>query len=98
MILPYRSQSYHKRLSRVAIEAASRSIPLIYTARTWSGEVAELAGAGVSITGEHAEAVAYALRQALDDFARLKEAASEGASRVINFYSAEEFRQLMAGQ
>ncbi|MDA7877727.1 hypothetical protein N9A89_06650 [Akkermansiaceae bacterium] len=98
VIVPYRRESYHNRVSRVAIEAASRSIPLIYTAGTWSGEVAELAGAGVPITGESSEAVAYALRRALDGFARLKEEASEGASRVIDFHSAEEFRRLMAGQ
>lgn len=92
VILPYRSAAYQKRLSRVAIEAAIRSIPLIFTCHTWTQEIVDLVGTGVSMEGESADAVVEALHRAMTDFSSLKQAADEGADQVRLFHSAQSFR------
>jgi glycosyltransferase involved in cell wall biosynthesis len=96
VVLPYRRNSYHHRVSRVAIEAAARGIPLVYTHGTWSGEVAALAGGGVEIWDETAEGVATALRKALAELPALRASAWSGASPVASFHSNETFRSLLA--
>jgi hypothetical protein len=95
VILPYRCESYHNRLSRVAVEAASRGIPLIYTQGTWTGEVADLVGDGVMIRDESASAVVSALRTALTRLSQLKKNAVNGADRVVRFHSSAAFRALL---
>lgn len=95
VILPYRRNSYHHRVSRVAIEAASRGIPLIYMSGTWSEEVAELAGCGVKIRDETAKAVAQAIEEAVGKYTELKKVACSGAQEVARFYSGSEFRQCL---
>lgn len=97
VILPYRRNSYHHRVSRVAIEAASRGIPLIYTLGTWSGSVAKLAGGGVAIQEETVESIIGALRQAMQNFDSLRGTALVGAGRVADFHSASEFRRCLIG-
>ncbi len=96
VILPYRSDSYHHRLSRVAIEAAGKGIPLIYTRHTWTREVAELAGGGTPILDESAEAVVEALKSAVGNAGFLKAEAKRGMERVKAFHSAETFRSRLA--
>lgn len=110
VILPYRRNSYHNRVSRVAIEAASRGIPLIYTVGTWNGEVAEMvgggvvidegtaeaaAGAGVVIDAESAEAVARALAIGLRGRVSFRDCARAGARRVAVWHSVRRFRRLL---
>ncbi|MFC7338105.1 hypothetical protein ACFQY0_13005 [Haloferula chungangensis] len=92
VILPYRSESYHQRLSRVAIEAAGKGIPLIYSVHTWTQEVVDLVGGGVPICDESVESVVKALRDALDCYPSLKLAAVNGAAEVAVFHKAESFR------
>jgi glycosyltransferase involved in cell wall biosynthesis len=96
VILPYRRHSYHHRVSRVAIEAASRGIPLVYTAETWCGEVAAMAGGGVEILDETAGEIASALRKALAEIDILQGQARCGASSVAAFHSNKTFRSLLA--
>jgi len=95
VVLPYRRKSYHHRVSRVAIEAACRSIPLIYTSGTWSGEVAALAGGGVEIPDETSDALITAIREAVQGLSGLQESASKGARKVSAFHSALHFRQIL---
>jgi len=97
VILPYRRNSYHNRVSRVSIEAAGRGIPLIYTSGTWSGEVADTAGGGVPILDETSEAVAVAISIAIAQFDELKEKASKGAVNVSRFHSVGTFRDGLVG-
>lgn len=92
VILPYRRESYHHRVSRVAIEASSRGIPLVYTSGTWSARIAELAGCGEEIPDETADAVVLALKSAADAFEALRTHAAAGAARVASFHSASRFR------
>jgi hypothetical protein len=95
ILQPYRSNSYRQRVSRVAIEAASRGIPLVYTANTWSAEVACLAEAGVAIAAETPAEVVVAIRKAVESLPRLGEAARTGAPKVIAYHSNDRFRQLL---
>jgi len=96
IVLPYRRNSYHHRVSRVAIEAAGRGLPIIYTMGTWSGEVAELAGCGVPIMGESEEDVAAAILKAVEEVDELKKQAEAGASRVMNYHSTETLRKILS--
>lgn len=95
VILPYRRDSYHNRLSRVAIEAAGKGIPLIYTAHTWTGEVAELAGGGIRIEEESAEAIVAALAQVAANAPTLVAAARAHTTEVREFHSAASFRRFL---
>ncbi len=52
MILPYRNSSYHARVSRVAIEAVTNGIPVIYTNHGWLEETINHYGAGIGIEDE----------------------------------------------
>ena len=95
VVLPYRRSSYHHRVSRVAIEAASRGIPLVYTSGTWTEEIAELAGCGVAISEETPEAVEHALMTAIGQFETMFRVARDSSSNVALYHSAERFRSLL---
>lgn len=95
-ILPYRRESYHHRLSRVAIEAAGRGIPLIHTTHTWTDEVAEMAGGGIPITEETARAIVRALEQVAGESPRLLAAARGHMGPVREFHSALSFRRKLS--
>ncbi len=96
IILPYRRNSYHHRVSRVAIEAAGRGIPIIYTEGTWSGEVAELAGCGIPIRAESAEDVARSLEEAVNQILLLSPQALSGAILVRKYHSVEMLRKRLS--
>jgi glycosyltransferase involved in cell wall biosynthesis len=93
IILPYRSHSYHQRLSRVAIEAAGMGIPLIYTKHTWVEEVVGIVGAGVPIKHETVDSVVEALRMAAGHASELRRSARENSRKIKEFHSAAEFRR-----
>jgi len=95
ILLPYRRNSYHHRVSRVAIEAAGRGIPIIYTEGTWSGEVAELAGCGIPIREESAEDVARSLEEAVNQILLLSPQALTGAPLVRKYHSLETLRRVI---
>lgn len=97
VILPYRRNSYHNRLSRVAIEAAGRGKPLIYTTGTWTGEVAEIAGTGMPIHEETGEACAEAIRKAVTAYAEIAARAADGAPAVARFHTGDTFREHLKG-
>jgi hypothetical protein len=98
IVLPYRRSSYHNRVSRVAIEAALHGVPLVYMSGTWIEEVVELTSAGVPIPSETAEAVATALHTGITQLPILQTQAYQAKAKVINFYSADQFRQLLRKQ
>jgi glycosyltransferase involved in cell wall biosynthesis len=95
VILPYRKSSYYNRLSRVAIEAGARGIPLIYTDGTWTEEVAALVECGVKIDGESPAELVKALNHAYEDAKKFKDRAAAGAERVKQYHSCENFRSIM---
>lgn len=98
IVLPYRRESYHHRVSRVAIEAATRGIPLVYMDGTWSQEIAALAGCGVAIADETGAAVAEGLDQAIRRLGALADLARAGAPAVSAYCSVSRFRSQLADE
>jgi hypothetical protein len=95
IVLPYRRDSYHNRVSRVAIEAAVLGIPLLFMSGTWCEEVVALTDAGVAILRETPEAVCKALQTALSQIHCLTAQASRDSALVAEYHSAARFRQLL---
>ncbi len=95
IILPYRKNSYHHRVSRVAIEAAGHGIPILFTKGTWSEEVAEIAGCGVPIWGESAKELSASILQAAEKYTELKKGAEAGAAQVMGYHSVQTFREIL---
>jgi glycosyltransferase involved in cell wall biosynthesis len=95
VVLPYRSHSYSRRVSRVSVEAALLGKPIIFTRNTWSAEVAEMAGCGVEVPEETPEAIASAILSALSNIERLRVCAAIGARVVLEYYSVAQFRTLL---
>ena len=98
IILPYRRNSYHNRLSRVAIEAAVCGKPLIYTTGTWTEEVVQQGGIGIPIESESVDAVEKAILQAIDSIDDLSQRAKSGSANVAGFNSAGTFRKTLMGE
>jgi len=95
IVLPYRRDSYHNRLSRVAIEASIHGIPLLPMSGTWAEDLSTLAGGTAVIEHETPEAVAAGLIAALKSLDELKRSAQAGRGRVAAFHSVATFRSLL---
>lgn len=95
VILPYRADSYHNRVSRVAIEAAALGVPLIYTKGTWIEEVARVAEVGIPIKDETKESIVEALTTARQRKSELRARARSAATSVREFYSIAQLRERM---
>ena len=95
IVLPYRSESYRARVSRVAIEAAMLGKPMVYTKGTWISEVVAMGGAGVAIAEETPQSLAEAIQMAIGDLDTLQSEAERGVARVRNFYSVSSFHHLL---
>jgi glycosyltransferase involved in cell wall biosynthesis len=75
LLLPYRVGSYQGRCSRISIEACVMGIPVIYTNGTDLEEVVANHGAGIGVPEEDADALANAIRLALEENRAFKEKA-----------------------
>jgi hypothetical protein len=95
IVLPYRSESYRARVSRVAIEAAILGKPMVYSKDTWISEVVAMGGAGVAIAEETPQSLAEAIQMAIGDLDMLQSEAECGVARVRNFYSVSAFHHLL---
>jgi glycosyltransferase involved in cell wall biosynthesis len=95
IVLPYRSESYRARVSRVAIEAAILGKPMVYTKGTWISEVVAMGGAGVAIAEETPQSLAEAIQMAIGDLDMLQSEAECGVARVREFYSVSAFHHLL---
>ena len=95
IVLPYRSESYRARVSRVAIEAAMLGKPMVYTKGTWISEVVAMGGAGVAIAEETPQSLAEAIQMAIGDLDMLQSEAERGVARVREFYSVSSFHRLL---
>jgi hypothetical protein len=95
VVLPYRSESYRARVSRVAIEAAILGKPMVYSKDTWISEVVAMGAAGVAIAEETPQSLAEAIQMAIGDLDMLQSEAECGVARVRNFYSVSAFHHLL---
>jgi glycosyltransferase involved in cell wall biosynthesis len=98
VVLPYRSASYSRRVSRVSVEAAFMGKPIVYTRNTWSAEVAEMAGCGVEVSEETPASIAHAILSALEQVDGLRARAASGASAVRGYYCVAQFRRQLAAE
>ncbi len=97
IVLPYRRESYHNRVSRVAIEAAIHGLPLLPMRGTWAEELSALAGGCIAIEDETPEAVVDGMMAAFRSLDKLKEQASDYRSSVVMQHSVRAFRGRMEG-
>jgi len=95
IVLPYRSESYRARVSRVAIEAAMLGKPMVYSKGTWISEVVAMVGAGVAIAEETPQSLAEAIQMAIGELDMLQSEAECGVARVRKFYSVSSFHYLL---
>lgn len=95
LLLPYRRESYHNRLSRIAIEAAILGRPVLYTRGTAIAELMGLGCAGVPISGESPEAIVECLVRVVGEVGRLRKAAQAAVPKVREFHSAQTFRRTL---
>jgi len=95
IVLPYRSESYRARVSRVAIEAAMLGKHMVYTKGTWICEVVAIGGAGVAIAEETPQSLAEAIQMAIGGLNTLQSEAERGMARVREFYSVSSFHRLL---
>ena len=91
LILPYRVGSYMGRCSRISIEASALGIPVIYTQGTDLEEVVRSHGEGVGIPDEDADALAQAIKLAIQKNQHFKEKSVEKQAAVRLNFSASVF-------
>lgn len=96
MVLPYRLSSYYARVSRVAIEAAINSIPMIYTEKSWNESLVQDGhGAGEGFESENIDSLFQAIVRTVDNFDALKTQAEERKTSALNHYSAATFEKYL---
>lgn len=96
VLLPYRREAYHNRLSRIAIEAAIMGRPVLYTRGTAIAELMAAGGVGVPIAAETPEAIIESLVRVVGELESLRAAAQAASAKVRQVHSAETFRRCLA--
>lgn len=97
IVLPYRRESYHNRVSRVAIESAIHGLPLLPMRGTWAEELSALAGGSTVIEDETAEAVADGMVSGLRMLDTLQQQAGRQKASVAMHHSVYAFRERLDG-
>ncbi len=96
MVLPYRPSSYYARVSRVAIEAAINSIPMIYTRDSWNESlVLEHHGAGTGFDTESVDSLYQAIEYSVTHLDTLKKEAEARRLSALEHYSAATFEHYL---
>jgi glycosyltransferase involved in cell wall biosynthesis len=95
-VLPYRD-SYYARVSRVAIEAATCGIPLLYSRGTWNAELVETGkAAGLAMDDLSVESLVKGIKTFQDSLPQLSLKALPLASPSRDYFSAATFRAILA--
>jgi hypothetical protein len=87
LILPYRSDSYYNRVSRVAIEAACAGLPFIYPRDSWLADLAKRCGAGVAFEDGNLSDLVRAIRDFCAGIRDLKAGASDRLDVARQYHS-----------
>lgn len=95
IVLPYRRDSYHNRVSRVAIESLLNGVPLLSMIGTWAAELSPTSASLLQIEGETAQHLAEALARALAKLDGLRAHAIAQRNAVARFHSVGHFRDLL---
>lgn len=91
MVLPYRREFYWDKLSRVAIDAAQASLPMIYPSGTWLADFVESHAVGISFEPENPTSLAEAIEKMVTQFPTLHDQAIEKAPEVQHHFSGAHF-------
>lgn len=97
MVLPYRAASYYARVSRVAIEAASMGIPLVYTRQTWMEELVSAFGAGEGFRDQDIGDLVGAILKMAREIETFSCRARNRRELVLQNYCPENFRAWLLG-
>jgi glycosyltransferase involved in cell wall biosynthesis len=98
MLVPYRQEQYHARLSGVAIEAFQAGVPCICISNTWIAETMANLGSGIAIDNENAESLAQAIISLASNYPEYKQRALDRAPAARSTHAPEAFVcQLMKG-
>lgn len=96
MVLPYRPSSYYARVSRVAIEAAINSVPMIYTKDSWNESlVLDNHGAGIGFDTESVDSLYQAIEDSVNNMDTLKAEAEARRLSALKHYSAATFESYL---
>jgi glycosyltransferase involved in cell wall biosynthesis len=95
MVLPYRTNAYETRISRVVIEAMMSGIPVITTAGTTLARQAEEFGANLSIPDGDVTALVDCLNYAVNHKDELTRKAICAQQLVAEHFSVKAFRDLL---
>lgn len=98
MVLPYRRSSYFARISGVAVEAVTAGIPVVTTADTWTSELVERQGAGLTAPDGDARALATAMADLARDHPRFRREAEAARQSALAANSGARFLALLWGE
>jgi glycosyltransferase involved in cell wall biosynthesis len=93
LLLPYRLNSYHNRISRVALEGAARGIPLVFTQGTSPQELHLPADAYVTCRDNDSGSLADSIESLLARWPSAERVARRSASAIADLHSANRFRR-----
>jgi len=94
MLLPYRLSSYGLRGSRVVIEAAVNSIPVVTTRGSTLAEVAAKYGAGLECEDGNPQSLADAIAEMESRIEEMRGRAARAAVSAAELFSVKEFQRL----
>ena len=98
MVLPYRRDAYFARISGVAVEAVTAGIPLVATADTWTGELIESSGAGLTVPDGDAPALAAAMAAVARDYPAFRAKAEGRREAALAIHSGAAFMTALWGR
>lgn len=89
MILPYKREVYHTRLSGLAVDTALAGIPMIYTKDTWLEDAVNEYGAGIGFKNNDSFDLAEKIIEAISIISELKQEATQKALLAREYHSKE---------
>jgi len=91
LLLPYRREQYHARLSGIAVEAFQAGVPFICVSDTWLSDAIVTMGAGTAIREETPNAVADAIIAVAEQIEMYRSQARNRSSIAREAHSARAF-------
>jgi glycosyltransferase involved in cell wall biosynthesis len=95
VLLPYWRDIYEARTSGVLLEALGSGRPVICTAATWMADELAQHGAGILVADRDAAGLARAIRQAREEWARLRAGAMAGRAACLARHGGAAFMRCL---
>ncbi len=87
VVLPYRNSAYYARLSRVAVEAVSYGLPVIYPRNSSIGEIVDGHGAGIEFEDGEPASLSSAIVRAAANLDQIKASAHQRRAAAQTYHS-----------